>query len=200
MEALVGIAFLAGLVTAISPCVLPVLPIVFAGGANGGRRRPFAIVAGLVASFTAFTLAATALLSALGLPSDLLRNIAIGVVTAMGLSLLVPRLGRVLERPFEALGRRRPGDVGGGFLLGVSLGLLVLLGAWLVVRTQRANQRGAVVQQAERDGWRYATAINASNDVVHEPWCVALEAGAGRRLGAAELQESGAAVTLHACE
>ena len=124
MALLVGIAFVAGMVTAISPCVLPVLPIVFAGSASGGDRRPFAIVAGLVASFTAFTLAATALLSALRLPEDLLRNIAIGIVGLVGLSLVIPALGRYLERPFAALGRRRPGDVGGGFLLGVSLGLL----------------------------------------------------------------------------
>ncbi len=124
MVVLLPIAFVAGMVTAISPCVLPVLPIVFAGGATGGARRPYAVVAGLVVSFTVFTLAATALLSALGLPDDLLRNIAIGVVLAMGVGLLVPRLGDLLERPFRALGRRRPGDVGGGFLLGVSLGLL----------------------------------------------------------------------------
>jgi cytochrome c biogenesis protein CcdA/thiol-disulfide isomerase/thioredoxin len=121
---LVGVAFVAGVVTAISPCVLPVLPIVLAGGATGGRRRSYAIVAGLVASFTAFTLAATALLSALGLPDDLLRNIAIAVVLLVGLSLLVPPLSRLFERPFQALGRRRPGDAGGGFLLGASLGLL----------------------------------------------------------------------------
>jgi cytochrome c biogenesis protein CcdA/thiol-disulfide isomerase/thioredoxin len=121
---LVGVAFVAGVVTAISPCVLPVLPIVLAGGATGGRRRPYAVVAGLVVSFTAFTLAATALLSALGLPDDLLRNIAIAIVLLVGLSLLVPPLGRLVERPFQALGRRRPGDAGGGFLLGASLGLL----------------------------------------------------------------------------
>jgi cytochrome c biogenesis protein CcdA/thiol-disulfide isomerase/thioredoxin len=121
---LVGVAFVAGVVTAISPCVLPVLPVVFAGGATGGRRRPYAIVAGLVASFAAFTLAATALLSALGLPDDLLRNIAIAVVLLVGLSLLFPFLGAFVERPFRALGRRRPGDTGGGFLLGASLGLL----------------------------------------------------------------------------
>jgi cytochrome c biogenesis protein CcdA/thiol-disulfide isomerase/thioredoxin len=121
---LVGGAFVAGVVTAISPCVLPVLPIVLAGGATGGRRRPYAIVAGLVASFTAFTLAATALLSALGLPDDLLRNIAIGVVLLVGVSLLVPPVGRLVERPFQALGRHQPGDAGGGFLLGASLGLL----------------------------------------------------------------------------
>jgi cytochrome c biogenesis protein CcdA/thiol-disulfide isomerase/thioredoxin len=124
MLLLIGIAFLAGVVTAVSPCVLPVLPVVFAGSATGEPRRPYAIVAGLVASFTAFTLAATALLSALGLPDDLLRNIAIAVVLVVGLALIWPRLGRMLERPFAALGRRPPGDVGGGFLLGVSLGLL----------------------------------------------------------------------------
>jgi cytochrome c biogenesis protein CcdA/thiol-disulfide isomerase/thioredoxin len=121
---LVAVAFVAGVVTAISPCVLPVLPIVLAGGASGGRRRPYAIVAGLVASFAAFTLAATALLSALGLPDDLLRNIAIGVVLLVGLSLLIPRLGELVERPFQAFGRSRSGDTGSGFLLGASLGLL----------------------------------------------------------------------------
>ena len=124
MPLLIGVAFVAGIVTAISPCVLPVLPIVFAGGASGGRRRPYAVVAGLVASFTVFTLVATALLSALGLPDDLLRNIAIAVVLIVGLSLLVPQLGTLVERPFQALGRHRPGDVGSGFLLGASLGLL----------------------------------------------------------------------------
>jgi cytochrome c biogenesis protein CcdA/thiol-disulfide isomerase/thioredoxin len=124
MLVLVGIAFVAGIVTAISPCVLPVLPVVFAGSATGERRRPYAIVAGLVASFTAFTLAATAVLSALGLPDDLLRNTAIAVVLLVGLSLVWPRLGALVERPFAVLSRRRFGDLGGGFLLGVSLGLL----------------------------------------------------------------------------
>jgi len=56
---LLGVGLLAGLVTALSPCVLPVLPIVLAGGATG--RRPLAIVAGLVASFTLFTLTAARL-------------------------------------------------------------------------------------------------------------------------------------------
>src|ERR687892_2689929 len=124
MLVLLGVGFLAGLITALSPCVLPVLPIVLAGGATGGARRPYAIVAGLVASFTVFTLSAAALLSALGLPDDLLRTVAIVVVVVVGLSLVWPRLGDLLGRPFHALARRRPGDAGGGFLLGVSLGLL----------------------------------------------------------------------------
>src|SRR5919112_1002218 len=104
MLLLLGVAFVAGVVTAISPCVLPVLPLVFAGSATGGPRRPYAVVAGLVASFTAFTLTAAAPL--------------------VGLALLWPPLGALVERPFHALGRRRPGQATGGFLLGASLGLL----------------------------------------------------------------------------
>ena len=124
MLLLLGVAFVAGVVTALSPCVLPVLPIVLAGGVTGGTHRPYAIVAGLVASFTVFTLTAAALLSALGLPDDLLRTVAIAVVVVVGLSLVWPRLGDLLGRPFHALARRRPDGAGGGFLLGVSLGVL----------------------------------------------------------------------------
>jgi cytochrome c biogenesis protein CcdA/thiol-disulfide isomerase/thioredoxin len=122
MVVLLGVGFVAGLVTALSPCVLPVLPIVLAGGASG--RRPFRIIAGLVGSFTVFTLAAAWLLDLLGLPQDLLRNIAIGLLFLVALTLLVPRLADVAARPLERLARRPSGDLGGGFLLGVSLGLV----------------------------------------------------------------------------
>jgi len=73
------LAFVAGLITAVSPCVLPVLPIVLAGGVAGGenRRRPFLIIAGLAVSFFVSALFATWILDKLGLPKDLLRNIAI---------------------------------------------------------------------------------------------------------------------------
>jgi cytochrome c biogenesis protein CcdA/thiol-disulfide isomerase/thioredoxin len=124
MIVLLGIAFVAGLVTALSPCILPVLPIILAGSASGGRRRPYAIVAGLVASFTLFTLAATWLLDLLHLRQDLLRDIAIAMLFILAATLLVPRFGELLERPFLFLTRRRAGDLGGGFLLGASLGLV----------------------------------------------------------------------------
>ena len=98
---LLGIAFLAGVITAISPCVLPVLPIILAGSAaSTDRRRPYAIVLGLVVSFTTFTLAGAALLSALGLPEDLLRNIAIVALLVLAASLLSQRVAWALERPF----------------------------------------------------------------------------------------------------
>ncbi len=122
MLVLLGVGFLAGLVTALSPCVLPVLPIVLAGGASG--RRPLAIISGLVASFTVFTLTAGWLLHRLGLPDDLLRNIAIALLFVVAATLLLPQLGDLAARPLERLARRPAGDLGGGFLLGVSLGLV----------------------------------------------------------------------------
>jgi len=159
VSVLVGIAFVAGMVTAISPCVLPVLPIVFAGSATGGPRRPYAIVAGLVVSFTAFTLAASALLSSLGLPQDLLRNIAIAFVLLLGIGLLVPRVGELLERPFRALGRRRPDGTRGGFALGISLGLLftpcagpVIAAVAAVAATERFSVAAVVVTLAYAAG------------------------------------------------
>jgi cytochrome c biogenesis protein CcdA/thiol-disulfide isomerase/thioredoxin len=117
---LLGIGFLAGVVTALSPCVLPVLPVLLAGGATG--RKPLRIVTGLILSFVVFTLFAAWLLDSLGLPKDLLRNLAIAMLFLVAATLLVPRLALALERPFAGLTRFRAG--GGGFLLGVSLGLV----------------------------------------------------------------------------
>jgi cytochrome c biogenesis protein CcdA/thiol-disulfide isomerase/thioredoxin len=122
---LLGIAFLAGVITAISPCVLPVLPLLLAGSATSSHRsRPFAIIAGLVVSFTAFTLAGAAILSALGLPEDLLRNVAIVALLVLAASLLSRRVAWLLERPFLFLTRRRVSPEGNGVLLGMSVGLV----------------------------------------------------------------------------
>ena len=122
---LLPIAFLAGVITAISPCVLPVLPILLAGSATStDRRRPFAIVAGLVVSFTTFTLAGAALLSALGLPEDLLRDIAIAALLVLAASLLSRRVAWLLERPFLFLTRRQIARDTNGFLVGISVGLV----------------------------------------------------------------------------
>ena len=136
MTLLLAIAFLAGVITAVSPCVLPVLPIVLAGGASGeSRRRPYAIVAGLVLSFTVFTLSASALLMALGLPQDTLRNVAIALLFVVAATLLVPRFGMLIEAPFARLSRRPGGDLGGGFILGLSLGLVFVPCAGPVLAT-----------------------------------------------------------------
>jgi cytochrome c biogenesis protein CcdA/thiol-disulfide isomerase/thioredoxin len=117
-------AFVAGLITAVSPCVLPVLPIVFAGGAGENRRRPFAIIAGLALTFFVSILFATWILDKLGLPEDLLRNISIGLLFLIAVILIVPRVGEWIERPLSRLSRRPAGDLGGGFVLGCALGFV----------------------------------------------------------------------------
>jgi cytochrome c biogenesis protein CcdA len=124
---LLGIAFLAGLITALSPCVLPVLPLLLAGSAaSTSPWRPFAIVAGLVVSFATFTLAGAALLSALGLPEDLLRTIAIAALFLLAASLLSQRVARALERPLLFLTRRPVARESSGFVVGVSAGLVMV--------------------------------------------------------------------------
>src|SRR5262245_35325935 len=122
MLVLLGIAFLAGVITAISPCVLPVLPIVLAGGAAGGRRRPFAIVAGLLTTFVVSILFAAYLLDRLGLPQDLLRNISIALLFVIAATLLFPQFGQLIERALSRFSRRSGKHVDSGFLLGCALG------------------------------------------------------------------------------
>src|SRR3982751_5448953 len=97
MALLALFALLAGAATAVSPCVLPVLPVVLSAGATGGRRRPLGIVTGLAISFTFVTVALVYVIDALGLPDDLLRNIAIAGLIAFGVALAVPTVGDRLE-------------------------------------------------------------------------------------------------------
>jgi cytochrome c biogenesis protein CcdA/glutathione peroxidase-family protein len=118
------LAFVAGVITAVSPCVLPVLPIVLAGGVGETRRRPFAIIAGLAISFFVSILFATWILDKLGLPKDLLRTISIGLLFLIAVVLIVPQVGEWIERPLTRLSRRPSGDLGGGFVLGCALGFV----------------------------------------------------------------------------
>lgn len=112
--------------------MLPVLPVVLLGSAGTGadgappRARPVAIVAGLVLSFSLFTLFGTVVLSLLYLPAGLIRWVGIGALLLLGVAMLVPPLEQLLERPFARLPQRVPGLRGdgaaGGFALGVALG------------------------------------------------------------------------------
>lgn len=125
---LLAIGFLAGLLTIISPCILPVLPAVMASGVtSGGRRRAFAIAAGLALAFGFTTLFSIRLLNALGLPLGLRFDLAIVVLFALAASFLVPQIGQLIERPFARVGlKRSPDATSSGFVLGATLGLLYL--------------------------------------------------------------------------
>ncbi len=128
MVLLILFALIAGAGTALSPCVLPVLPAILSAGVTGGRRRPLGIVTGLALSFTFATVALVYVIDALGLPDDITRKIAIGVLAAFGLSLLIPPVGDRVEAwisrvvPAPSAGERE--GFGGGLLVGASLGFV----------------------------------------------------------------------------
>ncbi|WP_419719691.1 cytochrome c biogenesis CcdA family protein, partial [Mycobacterium avium] len=109
MQTIALIGFLGGLITGISPCILPVLPVILLSGMDGDRRgvgsaaRPYLVIAGLVCSFSVATLIGSALLTALHLPQDAIRWTALVVLTAIGLGLIFPPLQQLIERPFAYL-------------------------------------------------------------------------------------------------
>ncbi len=150
---LILISFVVGVITAFTPCVLPVLPIILAGGGTAeSPRRPYAIIAGLVTTFTLFTLAGTWIWSQLHIGAKYQLRIGVAVLLVASLTLIVPKVGEWLERPFRFLTRRRAGDLGGGFLLGASLGLVfvpcagILLGAVITnVGTHRVTAESVLV-------------------------------------------------------
>lgn len=125
------IGFVAGIVAGISPCIVPVLPVILVAGAAGPApgadvrsHRAYAVIGGLVLSFSIFTLAGSALLSAIGLPQDFLRDAGLVVLGAVAVGLMVPALGHLLERPFARVGRHQPTGNAGALVLGLSLGVL----------------------------------------------------------------------------
>ncbi len=148
MWTLALIGFLGGLITGISPCILPVLPVIFFSGANSsfassadaGRprarwrsspsrpaaeaSRPYRVIGGLVLSFSVVTLLGSALLSALHLPQDAIRWVALVALVAIGLGLIFPRFEQLLERPFSRIPQKHIATRGNGFGLGLALGVL----------------------------------------------------------------------------
>jgi len=124
------LAFLAGLATVASPCVLPVLPFLLGATVDRPqRRRPILIVAGFVLSFSAFALALGAVSAAAQLAQETLRNGAILLLGVSGLLRIWPRPWDLLVervRPLLARLRGTRADAmpkeSGAFMLGLSLG------------------------------------------------------------------------------
>ncbi|MDT5387656.1 MAG: hypothetical protein QOE04_1297 [Mycobacterium sp.] len=151
MSTLILIGFLGGLITGISPCILPVLPVIFFSGTQTGREatgsdapgspgavatevrpkratserfRPYWVIAGLVLSFSVVTLLGSALLSLLHLPQDAIRWVALAALVAIGLGLIFPPFEALLEKPFSRLPQKQFGSGRSGFGLGLALGVL----------------------------------------------------------------------------
>ena len=122
MIVLLVFAVLAGAGTALSPCVLPVLPALLSAGGVGGRRRPLGIVLGLSITFTVTIVGLASVVDGVGLGSDPLRYVAIVVLFAFGAILFVPELAARLEAPLSRLARFGPRTRGDGFASGLLVG------------------------------------------------------------------------------
>ena len=140
MLSLALIGLLGGLITGISPCILPVLPVIFFSGTQGPADgapdgavavkskpdvlRPYRVIGGLVLSFSLVTLVGSALLSLLHLPQDAIRWVALAALVAIGLGLIFPRFEQLLERPFSRIPQKQIATRADGFGLGLALGVL----------------------------------------------------------------------------
>src|SRR5579863_3209529 len=95
-------ALVVGAGTAVSPCVLPVLPAMLSASGAGGRRRPLGIVLGLTTTFAITIIGIAKVVDGVGLGVDPLRDVAIAVLVLFGAALLAPRIGAAFERPLAA--------------------------------------------------------------------------------------------------
>jgi cytochrome c-type biogenesis protein len=125
-----GLAFLAGVLSVLSPCVLPLLPIVLGTAASEHKLGPIALAAGLALSFVTIGLFIATVGFAIGLDADVFRAISAMLLIAIGLVLLVPKLQAqfaLVASPVgnwvdERLGGFGTGGFGGQFALGLMLG------------------------------------------------------------------------------
>ena len=129
-------AFLEGLALIVSPCILPVLPIVLASGVDSGRFRPYGLIVGFMFSFSVFTLLASQLVKSLGLEPEVIRNASFIILGVFGVIMLSEKLSDKFGEATQGLANlgqkvnsaqnKTPGKEGfwSGFLMGCAVGLI----------------------------------------------------------------------------
>ncbi len=127
------LSFLEGLAIVISPCILPVLPILLSTGIDGGKMRPYGLILGFVVAFSLFTLLSRQLVQALGVDAELLRQISFYILIGFGMILLSESLSdffaaltsRLSDFGQRLINRQR-GNTGfwSGLLVGCAIGLV----------------------------------------------------------------------------
>lgn len=169
---LLVLAFLGGILTIISPCILPVLPFVFAKADQPFRKSGLPLLAGMAVTFAAFAAVATLAGGWVVRANQYGRAISMVVMALFGLTLLWPALAELLTRPFVRLGSRlaEPSGAGPGalrsLLLGVATGLLwapcagPILGLILTgAAAEGANERSALLLLAYGAGAAASLAV-----------------------------------------
>lgn len=131
MPVLVGLSFVAGVLTAFSPCVLPALPLVVGSAASQRRWGPLALAGGLVVSFTIIGVLLARVGPALGVGEADVRRLAAVMLGVAGITLLVPPMQHALSRALApvagkaaALSSSLGGGLGAQFIVGALLGAI----------------------------------------------------------------------------
>jgi cytochrome c biogenesis protein CcdA/thiol-disulfide isomerase/thioredoxin len=125
------LAFVGGVLTIVSPCILPVLPFVFSRADQPFRRSGLPLLVGMAATFAVVAGVATFAGAWVVRANQIGRVVAIVVFALLGLALLFPSLAEYLTRPLVRLGGRVQGQnsaeapsIGRSLVLGMSTGLL----------------------------------------------------------------------------
>ena len=132
MILLLAFAFFSGLITILTPCIWPLLPIILSSSIAGqSHKRPLGITLGIMLSFFIFTLTISTFEKLFGFDPNILRLLAVFVIGFLGLSLIIPALSQKLEgfisRLSSSLGQglsQKSGGFGAGFVTGISLGIV----------------------------------------------------------------------------
>lgn len=154
------LAYAAGLLTLINPCVLPVLPIVLASALNANRLGPVAMAAGMSVSFVAVGVLVTAFGASIGLTQDRLSEIGAVLMICFGLVLLVPAFAQRFERATAGVAAgadTRMNEIDASGLRGQFLGGLLLGAVWSPCIGPTLG--GAIALASQGENLSYATAI-----------------------------------------
>src|SRR5271170_1074899 len=174
------LAFVGGILTIVSPCILPVLPFVFSRADQSFRRSGLPLLAGMAFTFALVAAVATFAGAWVVRANQIGRILAMVIFGVLGLALLFPGIAEYLSRPFVRLGGRVQGQgdqkpsIGRSLLLGVSTGLLwapcagpilglILTGA--AIEGASAHTAFLLVAFAAGAGCSLAVALLAGNKV-----------------------------------
>jgi cytochrome c-type biogenesis protein len=152
------LAYLAGALTTLNPCVLPMIPFVLATALREGKWGPLALMAGMSVTFTVLGTLVASVGPAIGLSTDTIRYAGALVMIAIGLAMLIPQgqaafatgLGPLADRASGALDRLALTGAKGQFVTGLLLGAVwsPCAGPSLFAAIGLAAQTGTVAQAA----------------------------------------------------
>ncbi|MDX1901137.1 MAG: cytochrome c biogenesis protein DipZ [Gammaproteobacteria bacterium] len=128
----IGLAFIEGFGLIISPCILPILPLILSGSLTGSRKRPFGIILGFILVFVLFTLLSRSFIQFIGVQANTIRLVAYGLLILFGVVMLSTFLTEGFLRLTGRLTRvganwSVANDQAGGFLSGILFGGLTAI-------------------------------------------------------------------------